>query len=412
MQAISAAGTQVAPRAADLLSTTQMAIGVRMDLFTSSYGQAGGWSVPLDGTLDGGQTLVLAFAAPEFGVAPAPFRDLVAAFPRAVIAGCSTAGEIAAAEVRDASVSVAVARFEHTALRRVGTALAGAEDSFAAGVRLAAQLAPPAGGQRLRAVFLLCEGLAVNGTPLVAGLTRHLPPGVAISGGLAGDGSRFGQTWVLDGAQPTPRHLCAVGLYGERLRTGLGCDGGWSDFGPERHITRSRGNVLYELDGKPALELYKTYLGDRAAGLPGTALLFPLAIRREGGGGESLVRTILGVDEAEQSLTFAGDMPQGAVARLMRANTDKLIGSAGQAGRAAAVGADSAAGALVISVSCVGRRLVLGERTEEEVEAVNDSAGPHAAHVGFYSYGEVSAAMPGASDLHNQTMTVTVYSEA
>ena len=110
---------------------------------------------------------------------------------------------------------------------------------------------------------------------------------------------------------------------------GSGCDGGWSDFGPERRITRSEGNVLFELDGKPALDLYKTYLGERADGLPGSALLFPLSVRR-GGAGETLVRTILGMDEAAQSLTFAGDMPQGGVARLMRANNDHLIGSAGQ----------------------------------------------------------------------------------
>ena len=191
-----------------------------------------------------------------------------------------------------------------------------------------------------------------------------------------------------------------------------GCDGGWSDFGPERRITRSEGNVLFELDGKPALDLYKAYLGERAAELPGTALLFPLSVRREGDGQESLVRTILGVDEAQQSLTFAGDMPQGGIARLMRANTDKLIGSAGHAARQATCGASDVDDSLVISVSCVGRRLVLGERTDEEVETVLDSAPRRAGHVGFYSYGEISPAVPGgASELHNQTMTVTVFSE-
>jgi hypothetical protein len=170
--------------------------------------------------------------------------------------------------------------------------------------------------------------------------------------------------------------------------------------------------VLYELDGKPALALYKTYLGERAEGLPGTALLFPLSVRRAGESGDVLVRTVLAVDESRQSLTFAGDMPEGAVARLMRANTDKLIGSAGNAARAAAVGVSGADDALVVSVSCVGRRLVLGERTEEEVETVHDSAPGRSAHVGFYSYGEISPAVRGgASDLHNQTMTVTVFSE-
>jgi hypothetical protein len=203
-----------------------------------------------------------------------------------------------------------------------------------------------------------------------------------------------------------------VGFYGERLRIGHGCEHGWSDFGPERRITRSEGNVLHELDGKPALDLYKTYLGERAAGLPGTALLFPLAVRRERGA-EPLVRTILSVDEGTRSMTFAGDIPQGGVARLMRSTTERLIDSAARA-------ADEAFGALgpvqggtlALTVSCVGRRLVLGERTEEEVEAVLER-GAGCAHVGFYSYGEISPTQRGgAADLHNQTLTVTVLAEA
>lgn len=380
-----------------------------MQIETVTYRTGRGWSQPLPTALDSASTLVLAFVAPELCASPAPLQELARALPNSMLVGCSTSGEIAGSQVNDASISVAIARFEHTTLRRAVTSASRAAESFEAGARLAAELAGPG----LRAVFVLSDGLCVNGTSLVDGLARHLPPGVVITGGLAGDGSRFARTWVLNHDLPEPNRICAVGLYGERLRIGHGCDGGWSDFGPERRITRSEGNVLYELDGKPALDLYKKYLGERAAGLPGTALLFPLSVRREGEGQELLVRTILGVDEAKRSLTFAGDMPQGGVARLMRANTDKLIGSAGQAARQATLGASDADDTLVISVSCVGRRLVLGERTEEEVETVVDSAPQRAGHVGFYSYGEISPAAPGgASELHNQTMTVTVFSEA
>jgi len=380
-----------------------------MQIETVTYRTGSGWSQPLPTALDSDSTLVLAFVAPELCSNPAPLQELARALPASMLVGCSTSGEIAGSQVNDASISVAIARFEHTTLRRAVTSASRAAESFDAGARLASELAGPG----LRAVFVLSDGLCVNGTSLVDGLARHLPPGVVITGGLAGDGSRFARTWVLNHDLPEPNRICAVGFYGERLRIGHGCDGGWSDFGPERRITRSEGNVLYELDGKPALDLYKKYLGERATGLPGTALLFPLSVRREGEGQELLVRTILGIDEERRSLTFAGDMPQGGVARLMRANTDKLIGSAGQAARQATLGASDVDDTLVISVSCVGRRLVLGERTEEEVETVVDSAPRRAGHVGFYSYGEISPAAPGgASDLHNQTMTVTVFSEA
>lgn len=380
-----------------------------MELLANQYTRANGWATLHPVHLDSPHTLVLAFAAPELADDPRPFTELSAAFPQSVIAGCSTSGEIAGTTVSDMSISVAVARFEHSQLRRAFTSVSNAADSSAAGIRLAQQLA----GEDLRAVFVLSDGLHVNGTPLVESLTRHLPQGVVIAGGLAGDGDRFERTWVLDREGPRGQGICAIGFYGARLHVGHGCEGGWSDFGPERLITRSEGNVLFELDGKPALELYKTYLGERAQGLPGTGLLFPLSVRRAGQAhGDPIVRTILGMDEAQQSLTFAGDMPQGAVARLMRANMDKLIDSAGKAASAAARDAPDGQDALVISVSCVGRRLVLGERTEEEVEIVEDCAPRHGAHVGFYSYGEISPLLPGAvSDLHNQTMTVTVFSE-
>ena len=380
-----------------------------MRLETRCFHRQGGWQGALPVDLDSPQTLLLAFGASDFAEDPEPFTTLAAAFPQSLLLGCSTSGEIAGTEVNDASISVAVVHFEHTRLRHASVEVEGPAESAQAGAGLGRQLQGP----DLRAVFVLSDGLAVNGTALLDGLTRNLPKGVAVSGGLAGDGSRFQRTWVLDGAKPQQRRICAVGFYGERLRVGHGHDGGWSDFGPERRITRAEGNVLYELDGKPALDLYKSYLGERAAGLPGTALLFPLSLRRESGPGEPVVRTILGIDEKRRSMTFAGDMPQGGVARLMRASNDRLIESASHAVALATQGLGKPARSLVISVSCVGRRLLLGERTEEEVEAVVDGAPRDASHVGFYSYGEISPALAGGiSELHNQTMTVTVYSES
>jgi hypothetical protein len=303
---------------------------------------------------------------------------------------------------------VAIARFEHTRLRLVHTTVEPGTDSFDAGAALAARLAD----RELRAVFVLSDGLAVNGSRLAEGLGRHLGAQVVVTGALAGDGTDFVRTWVLDRAEPGACRIGALGLYGERLRIGHGCDGGWHDFGPERRITRASGNVLYELDGKPALDLYKTYLGERAAGLPGTALLFPLAVRPQTGD-DALVRTILGVDEDSRAMTFAGDIPEGGIARLMRASSEQLIDSAARAARDAALALEDCDASLAISVSCVGRRLLLGGRTEEEVETVAECLPIGAVHVGMYSYGEIAPPWRGGrSQLHNQTMTVTVLGEA
>lgn len=388
-----------------------------MQVITLSHDAAGGWSRPLPAELDSPQTLVLVFGAPACGQAPAPLQALQAALPQSVHAGCSTAGEIFQGEVRDASLSVAVVRFEGTHLAQAQTAVADRDDSQAAGERLAKQLQGLPG---LRAVLLFSEGVQVNGTALVDAMTRHLPPGVAIAGGLAGDGDRFGSTWVWDGQAPRSRSIVAVGLCGERLQVGLGSEGGWSDFGPQRRITRAEGQVLYELDGRPALDLYKSYLGDLADRLPAAALRFPLSVRQvqeaspgtgEAGAqvlGEPLVRTILAVDEAQRALIFAGDIPQGGMARLMRVNHLGLIESAGRALSEAVTLAAPAGPALCLSVSCVGRRLVLGEQTEEELEAAGPLLPAGSGHVGFYSYGEISPAGDRASRLHNQTLTVSV----
>lgn len=378
-----------------------------MELRTFSYAE-GAWSVDPLPELDGDRTLILAFGAPAFGERPEPLRHLLRAYPRAHVMGCSTSGEIHGTKLSDHSISVAALRFEHSRLRRAEAEVNSAEDSFAGGRDIAERLAGP----DLRGVFLLSDGLNVNGSELVRGIRSHLPVDVVVTGGLAGDGPRFERTWTLTADGPVAGRVTGVGIYGERARIGHGSRGGWDIFGPQRLVTRSRGNVLFELDQKPALALYKDYLGERSAGLPATALLFPLAVRTSADSNREVVRTVLSIDEEQQSMTFAGDIPEGAMAQLMRANFDRVIQGAGDA---ATLAAEPLAGAsqpiLAVAISCVGRRLVLGERTEEEIEAVAESLPPGTEQIGFYSYGEISPHGLGSCDLHNQTMTLTTFSE-
>jgi hypothetical protein len=384
-------------------------VGDQMKLDTFSYSAAAGWSVQPLPDLDSDNTLVVVFGAPELDEVQAPLQQLVATYGRSHVVGCSTAGEIFGTELADKSLSVAVARFESGT--RVATASASVDsqdESFAAGESIARQLQDPS----LRGVLLFSDGLNVNGSELVRGLNQILPKHVVVTGGLAGDGSRFQRTWVVHDGTARPNMVCAAGLYGDHVTIGHGSKGGWDNFGPERLVTRSQGNVLVELDGRPALELYKEYLGELASGLPATGLLFPLALRANATDEKSLVRTILAVDEAKQSMTFAGDMPEGSLARLMRANFDRLIDGASEAATlAGAPHIGHADETLAIAISCVGRRLVLGERAEEEIEATLDVLPAGTRQIGFYSYGEISPYAQGSCDLHNQTMTLTTIRE-
>lgn len=380
---------------------------MKLETFTHIAKQ--GWSVDRLPELDSDKTLVVVFGAPEEGDHDRAFADLAGAYPRSRIVGCSTAGEIFGTRVADRSLAVAVARFEQgTCLATATAAVHTQADSFAAGAALAGQLHQPG----LRAVLLFSDGLNVNGSELVRGLNSVLPSRVIVTGGLAGDGSRFQRTWVVHNGAPQANLVVAAGLYGDGVSVGHGSKGGWDNFGPERLITRSQGNILFELDGRPALQLYKEYLGELADGLPATGLLFPLALRSSATDEKNLVRTILAVDEASQSLTFAGDVPEGWLARLMRANFDRLIDGASEAAEMTSLTATSAGGdTLAIAISCVGRRLVLGERAEEEIEATLDVLPHGTQQIGFYSYGEISPYAQGHCDLHNQTMTLTTISE-
>ena len=374
-----------------------------------TYWTAGkGWEPGIPGTFGKEAQLALVFGSTGALGERALLQQIRNAYPRAHLLGCSTAGEIYNTQVLDESLVVTAIQFEETAIQGTRLKLNGSSDSFAAGAQLARQL-DQAG---LAHVFVLSDGLRVNGSELVAGLTEHLPPHVAITGGLAGDGARFTETLVLWDTEPEPGVVVALGLYGDRLRVGYGSLGGWDSFGPERLITRSRGNVLYELDGTSALQLYKTYLGEHAQGLPATALLFPLSLRTHQSA-EPVVRTILSIDEDEQSMTFAGDVPEGGYARLMKANFDRLIDGATEAAKTSAAIIGSASPAdLAILISCVGRKLVLKQRIEEEVEGVREVLGEHPALAGFYSYGEISPFTACARcELHNQTMTITTFSE-
>ena len=379
-----------------------------MMLMTHRYRQATGWDKPPDAGMDSAMTLLIIFGASDSTRLSAGFNALREAFVQSIWIGCSSSGEIYGHSLDDDTLVVAVMQFSTTPLRLATSAIESPDASFDVGAALGRQLAAP----DLKGVFVLSDGLSVNGTDLVKGLSENLAPGVVVTGGLAGDGDRFKNTWVLVNREPRAGQVTAVGLYGDHVRLAHGSKGGWDVLGPEREVTRARGNVLFTLDGQPALTLYKQYLGDRAAGLPATGLLFPLAIRNDLVEDGHTVRTILAVNEAENSITFAGDIPQGSFVRLMRANFDRLIDGAADAANSVDMKAyEDGQPVLGIGISCVGRRLVLGQRTEEEIDAVLDGLPPACKFIGYYSYGELSPLASGRCDLHNQTMTLSLFWE-
>jgi hypothetical protein len=331
-------------------------------------------------------------------------KSLQTMYPRAIIVGCSTGGVILGNAFLENTVSATLASFEQTRLKSVVGHLRDHKDVYALSRYLAESL--PVDG--LKHVFVLSDGLSINGCTLASGLAEFLPSTVGITGGLAGDGERFERTHILHETEIISDSVACLAFYGESLEIGQGSRGGWVPFGPERLVTASHGNVLLELDGESALELYERYLGKHAKNLPASGHLFPLHVR-EAGSTNWVVRTILGLDREKNALLFGGDIPHGATARLMRGNIDNLLDGAEEAARKARLpGRD----ALAILVSCVGRKMLLRQFVEEEVDSVAQNLEPGTTLTGFYSYGEIASGESGKSCcLHNQTMTITVLRE-
>jgi hypothetical protein len=378
-----------------------------MKIEQTRWTKSGGWEPRSQRLLGDRAQLVLLFGGMPLVTLPALMDEIKTAYPSADLLGCSTAGEIFDTQVTDDALVVTAIEFKETKVRGFDAQLTAGQGGYEVGRDLAGRLPK----QDLVHVFVLSDGLHVNGSELVAGLIENLPSNVTLTGGLAGDGDRFSSTCVVWNDVPKNGTIAVVGFYGKHLKVGYGSLGGWDSFGPERLITKSRGNVLYELDGRNALDLYKKYLGEHANELPASGLLYPLSLRTAQDT-TPVVRTILAVDEEAQSMTFAGDIPEGAYARLMKANFDRLIDGAVGAAKVTGAMMATAPVELAILISCVGRKLVLKQRVEEEVEGVRDVLGEQPVLAGFYSYGEISPFTPNAKcELHNQTMTITTLSE-
>ena len=373
-----------------------------------TYTYKNSWNEKLDATLDSSSTLIMFFGASKESLVTEALRDVREVYPNSLVMGSSSAGEINMGELQEDSVVLSVMHFANTKIKLISEKIQSTEDSFSIGEKLATSL----NAENLKNIFLLSDGLQINGSQLTKGINSQLGEDVVVSGGLAADGAAFEKTWIIVDGEICSGCVSAVGLYGEYIHVAHGFEGGWDKFGIERTVTKSSANVLYTLDDKPALDIYKNYLGEKAKELPASGLLFPLELKVENDEEQKTVRTILAVDEEEKSITFAGDIPEGSVVSLMKANHGRLIEGAFASSEKLDLDAYENEDVLCVAISCIGRKLVLKQMVEDELEAVLENLPSKAKQIGFYSYGEISPLSSGKCDLHNQTMTLTLIWES
>lgn len=349
--------------------------------------------------------LVLAFGAKKLLSDKKLLNDLKDKYPNADIVMSSTGGEIHNKSVNLNTIVATAIFLEKTSCVPIQCNLS----DYTSSDELGASITKKLDLEELKHILIFSDGFSINSNKLVVGINRELNPNVFVTGGFAGDDKDYMERYVGLNEISKTGTAVAIGFYGKSLRIGFGSGGGWIEFGPKREVTRSKGNVLYELDGKNALDLYKRYLGPRAEHLPNTALLFPLSIKLDGHSVPK-VRSVLSIDEKQKSITLAENLPEGTTVRLMKASYKTLIEGASDAAENSIL--KMAGPELVLIKSCVGRKLVLGPRTEEEIEAIVDIIGDGACYTGFYSHGEIAPSHKGHNcDLYNQSMILTTYLE-
>ncbi|WP_373001450.1 FIST signal transduction protein [Sulfurimonas sp.] len=365
----------------------------------------GYWDDVLDASMDSENTIIIMFGSINVLKVKKGIDDIVETFPKATVVGSSTSGEIYGSEIYNDSLSVSIMHFNKSSFRVVVKDIS-EHNSFDIGKNILTDLPK----ENLKSIFLLANVLNVNGSELTKGLSTDVPSDCVITGGLAGDGVEFNKTWILLNSQLMKKQIIAVGLYGEDLRVEYGCKCGWSRFGLDRRVTYSQDNVLYTLDNKPALELYKRYLGSHASALPASGLYFPLMLLEEGSTTPTL-RAIKAIDEEKNSITLAASIPQNSIVTFAKANLDDLIMGAQEAAESLIENYDGKQKALCIAINCIARKIVLKQEAEDEIEVVHDTLGENVSTIGFYSYGEISKIESGGCDFHNQSMTLMLMYE-
>ena len=360
--------------------------------------------------LSGKPDMLWAFAAVSYNQQRV-LDGIASVAPGTQIIGCTTDGEISTAGLSVNSVVMMAMvsdriRFHTSFVEQLS------KDSYEAGVELGESFQ----GLNCRYIQIFSDGLCGNADKIIQGIKASLGDDIKIAGGTAGDSGDFNRTYQYFGDRVLTDSIVGVAFEGDfALGTGTAC--GWFPVGIAKKVTRSVENVVYELDGQPALQAYEKYLGKHADLLPAVGVEYPLGLLgRDGDEMDDsyfLCRATMGVDRQSGAIVFAGNVPEGTSVKMTIGNEADIIQAAGQAAQAALTKLQGGNAALkpkaIFLYSCMARKIVLGSRTNEEILAIQDVIGRDVPVIGFYTYGEFAPI--GNSDhsyFHNETATMTV----
>jgi hypothetical protein len=320
--------------------------------------------------------------------------------------GCTTSGEISS---EGQSINSAVlggivsGSIEFEFVRVQGLR----KDSEAAGRKLVASLSTTP-----RYLQIFSDGLTGNGCALLKGITDSFGINVPVAGGAAGDNGDFRKTLQFDRGRIYSDAVCGIAFYGD-FQLGTAVRSGWMPIGLSKQVTKAHGKVVYELNGEPALNVFERFLGQHAEKLPAIGVEYPLGFMKPASGVQQdhqyILRATMSVDRKERSITFAGEIPEGAMVNLTCGDKDSVLAATDIAAREARSAIGDATPEIIFCYSCMARRIVLGSRIGEEIDRIRMQFGPQVPILGFYSYGEYCPIGAAAcNNLHNETITLSV----
>ena len=242
------------------------------------------------------------------------------------------------------------------------------------------------------------ESLTTSGILILQGLQQALGAEVPIIGGTTCDQWKFKQTYQFFGQEVLSDALPILLLSGNLL-WGHGVSSGWTPIGKKGIATKAEGNVLHEVNGQPALEFYRDYLGDIRPSPSYRLAVF------EPNQESWYMRTSNGAyDEASGSITFFADIPPQSEVQVVRASRDEMVNSAGLSMQQALQHYPGTQPTVALFFSCTGRMHVLGTRAKEEYQVLYPEMPAGVTSAGFYTYGEIAPLRPnGNAQFHNET---------
>ncbi|MGA2937236.1 MAG: FIST N-terminal domain-containing protein [Syntrophobacteraceae bacterium] len=257
------------------------------------------------------------------------------------------------------------------------------------------------------ALMVMSGGILADGDGILNGIINEMGRQAPLFGGMAGDDLKAHETFVFDGSRITSNG--AVALIFDRNVIGLQgvAFSGWKGIGTSKTVTKARGNIVYEINGEPTLDIYRKYLDfGHDPSVEITVVLasqYPLLLNRDDG--SSVLRAVVHIND-DKSLVYAGSVPEGAKVRFGMAPGPEIIDHVIE--QISEFSRQAPRSEAIVLFSCVARHLALGPMVEDEIAAVRKLW--DVPLVGFFTYGEIGPVLQGRCDYHNNTLVpVLIY---